>query len=308
GVFGDHCVVRLFSPLRTAAGGVLLNSAPYDVKLRKIPEGLRERLLVLPEADDATRVLTQTEFAGQEGVSWARLAVLTSLEEKRLDKAVQSLAREHKIYCFHKDSRSYVCASALETWKGLFLERAAQFHRQNPLQKGMARGWLFSGVAPAVPSQMGMFVLNQLLREEKLVAEGDILRLAGFAVELQVGEEELARNILEAHRAAPMTPPLLRHVLEAQHVTEKQALPVLGMLRQRGDLVKISEDLYYDAQTMEKIKQDVRGWFEEHSDMTPTDLKELTGLSRKYIIPLLEYFDNSHFTIRVGNERRLRRA
>ena len=80
------------------------------------------------------------------------------------------------------------------------------------------------------------------------------------------------------------------------------------MLVQKGELVKAGEDLYYDAGTMEDIKDRVRSWFGGHSDMTPADLKEITGLTRKYVIPLLEYFDNSHFTMRVGNERRLRRV
>ncbi len=307
-VLGDHCVVRMFSPLRTAAGGIVLNAVPYSCKLRKISEELRARLLDLPDAPDAERVRTQVDFCGREGVSWARLAALTCLEEKRMDRACQALTREHAIYCFHKDSRSYVSAEALDVWKDLFLRRAAEFHRQHPLQKGMARGWLFTGVEPAVSLPMGMFVLNQLLREEKVVADGDILRLAGFEVEMQVDEEDLSRRILAAHRADPMTPPMLRHFLETEKLEGKQVLPVFKMLVQKGELVKVNEDLYYDSGMMGDIKERVRGWFENHSDMTPADLKELTGLSRKYIIPLLEYFDNSHFTIRVGNERKLRRV
>ena len=307
-VLGDHCVVRMFSPLRTAAGGIVLNAVPYSCKLRRISEEMRRRLLALPDATDAERVLTQVAFAGQDGVNWAKLAVLTCLEEKRMDKACQELTREHKIYCFHKDTRSFVSAEALEAWKSLFLQRAAAFHSRHPLEKGMSRGWLFSGVEPEISMPMGMFVLNQLLREEKIVADGDILRLAGFAVEMQVDEEELSRRILAAHRAEPMSPPMLRHFLEAENLTEKQVLPVLKMLVQKGELVKAGEDLYYDAGTMEDIKDRVRSWFGGHSDMTPADLKEITGLTRKYVIPLLEYFDNSHFTMRVGNERRLRRV
>ncbi len=307
-VLGDHCVVRMFSPLRTAAGGIVLNAAPYSVKLRKIPAEMRSRLLALPDASDDERVLTQVEFAGQEGISSAKLAALTCLEEKRLDKACQELMREHKIFCFHKESRSYVSASAAEVWKDLFLRRASEFHRQYPLQKGMVRGWLFSGVEPSVSMQMGMFVLNQLLREEKIVADGEILRLAGFEVSVQGGDGELSARILAAHRSSPMTPPMLRHFLEAEKLTEKQTMPVFRMLVQHGELVKVGEDLYYDAAALEDIKERVRQWFGSHSDMTPVDLKEITGLTRKYIIPLLEYFDNSHFTIRVGNERRLRRV
>ncbi len=308
GIFGDHCVVRMFSPLRTTAGGIVLMPAPYAAKLKKLSVAMRDRLLQAPNAEPEERVLTQVEFCGLEGVNWEKLLALTCLEEKKLDKAIQALSRDHRVYCFHKSSRSYISADALEHWKARFLDRAAEFHSRNPLLKGMPRGYLFGGAAKGVSPQVGMFVLNQLLKEEKLAAADDMLRRSDFSVEMQVNEEELASRVLAAHRETPQTPPMLRHFLESENLTQKQVGPVLKMLQQKGELVKINNDLYYDASALAGIKNDVRAWFDTHADMTPTDLKELTGLSRKYVIPLLEYFDNSHFTFRVGNERKLSKA
>lgn len=311
GVFGDHCVIRLFSPLRTAAGAVLL--APIlphlgEGKVRKIPENLRARLMALPGADPVERVRVQSLLADTTGLRWSELEVLTCLEEKKLDKAVQELLRKRELFCFHKESRAYVCAVGLEFWKGRFLERAAEFHRRNPLLKGMSRGWLLTGVGPALPPHMALFVLNQLLRDEKLKSEGELVRLAGFNVELRLDDEDIAARILAAHRREPLTPPMLRHFLDEARLTEKEITPVLKMLVQKGELVKIHEDLYYDAATLDELKNRVRQWFSEHSDMTPGDFKIVAGLTRKYAVPLLEYFDNTHFTMRVGNERRLRKA
>ncbi|MBQ5821088.1 MAG: SelB C-terminal domain-containing protein, partial [Clostridia bacterium] len=308
GVFGDHCVVRLFSPLRTAAGGILIVPVPFTSKLRKIPEEMRARLLEAPDAEPDARVLTQVEFAGAEGVNWEKLAALTCLEEKKLDKAVQSLARQRLIFCFHKDSRSYVSANALEFWKRRFMVRASEFHAQNPLLQGMARGWLLTGVASNLSQQMGLFVLSQLVKDGALVAEADLYRRADFTVQVFGSDEELAELILKAHRETPRTPPMMRHFLEAEKLTAKQVAPVIKMLLQKGELVKINDDLYYDASTLEDIKNAVRVWFDSNTDLTPVQFKDVAGLTRKHAMPLLEYFDNSHFTVRIGNERKLRRA
>lgn len=314
GVFGDHCVVRLFSPLRTAAGAVVVApilprlSNSGEGKLRKIPEDLRARLLALPGADPVERVRVQTLLAAGVGLRWPELAVLTCLEEKKLDKAVQELLQKRELFCFHKESRAYVCAEGLEFWKARFLERAAEFHRQNPLLKGMSRGWLLTGVAPALPPQMALFVLNQLLRDERLKTENELVRLADFSVELRLDDEDMAARILAAHRAEPLTPPMLRHFLDEAQLTEKQVAPVLKMLVQKGELVKINDDLYYDRAALDELKDRVRAWFADHSDMAPGDFKAVAGLTRKYAVPLLEYFDNTRFTMRVGNERRLRKA
>ena len=90
-------------------------------------------------------------------------------------------------------------------------------------------------------------------------------------------------------------------------VTLKEAAPVLRLLQQEGALVKVSEGLWYDAAAVEDLKKRTRAWFESHDDLTPGDFKEVTGgLTRKYLIPLLEYFDRERFTMRVGDRRQLR--
>ena len=88
---------------------------------------------------------------------------------------------------------------------------------------------------------------------------------------------------------------------------EVRRTPVLRLLQQEGALVKVSEGLWYDAAAVEDLKKRTRAWFESHDDLPPGDFKEVTGgLTRKYLIPLLEYFDRERFTMRVGDRRQLR--
>jgi len=73
-----------------------------------------------------------------------------------------------------------------------------------------------------------------------------------------------------------------------------------------GDLIKINEDLCFARGSLNKLRDDYKALLMKDGKATPASFKELTGLSRKYIIPLMEYFDVSKLTVRVGDHRLLR--
>ncbi len=308
GVFGDRCVVRAFSPLRTVAGGSVLIPLDSAPRRRDISPEMRETLLALPDrsgqAGEEDRLVTQLELTGPHGATQAALSVLTNLENKRLEKLVQTLSGKGRIACYDKESRAWIAAAALQKLSDAALARAAEFHRREPLKPGMAKGVLM----PAqVPPKLAHFVLEKLLRSGALTAEGELLRLADHRISLASDQSALREKLVEAHRAAPMTPPNLKDVLEELGVTLKEAAPVLRLLQQEGTLIKVSEGLWYDSAAIEDLKKRTRVWFENHDDLTPGDFKEVTGgLTRKYLIPLLEYFDRERFTMRVGDKRQIR--
>lgn len=310
GVFGDRCVIRAFSPLRTVAGGevlIPLDSAPHR---RDLPPALQARLLDLAShanADDEILTVTQIELAGPHGTTQAALSVLTNLESRRLEKVVQSLSGKGRIACYDKDNRAWIAAPALSALMEKGLARAADFHIREPLKPGMAKGVLLSGLGRALPPKLAHFALERLLRTGSLVAEGDLIRLADHRVSLASDQSALKEALLKAHTDAPMTPPNLKDVLEALDVSPKEAAPVLKLLQTEGALVKIKEGLYFAAPAVDDLKERVRVWFRTHDDLNPGDFKELSGgLTRKYIIPLLEFFDKERFTVRVGDKRQLR--
>ncbi len=308
GVFGDRCVVRAFSPLRTVAGGSVLIPLDSAPRRRDISPEMRAKLLALPDsseqAGEEDRLVTQLELAGPHGATQAALSVLTNLENKRLEKLVQTLSGKGRIACYDKEGRAWIAAAALQKLSDAALARAAEFHRREPLKPGMAKGVLM----PAqVPPKLAHFVLEKLIRSGALAAEGELLRLADHRISLASDQSALREKLVEAHKAAPMTPPNLKDVLEELGVTLKEATPVLRLLQQEGTLIKVSEGLWYDSSAIEELKNRTRVWFETHDDLTPGDFKEVTGgLTRKYLIPLLEYFDRERFTMRVGDKRQLR--
>ena len=183
GVFGDRCVIRAFSPLRTVAGGSVLIPLDSAPRRRDMTPHMREKLLTMPDAVDQTgeedRLVTQLELAGPHGATQAALSVLTNLEARRLEKLVQTLSGKGRIACYDREGRAWIAAPALQKLSDAVLARAAEFHKREPLKPGMAKGVL---IPAQVPPRLAHFMLEKLIRSGALVAEGELLRLADHRV------------------------------------------------------------------------------------------------------------------------------
>ena len=318
GVFGDHCVIRAFSPLRAVAGGVLVH--PLALPLRRAdatPERLA-LLLGLPEASDENLTLAQISLAAdltrERAVSLAHLSVLTNLDARRLDKTLRALSEKGAVFRHDPETPACIAAHAVKELTLRCLEAAAAFHKREPLKQGMARGALMSGGEGGkggwsrdLPPRLVHFIVDRLLRSGKLVAEGEVIRLAGHSVSLASDQEQLKTALLAAYAAAGNTPPNLKDVLDSLKTDAKAASAVLGLLVNEGSLVKVKDGLYYHAPCVAALEERMRVWFRDHDDLDPAAFRDLSGgLSRKYVIALLEYFDRERVTIRVGDKRQIR--
>lgn len=323
GIFGDRCVVRAYSPLRTVAGGSVVHT--LDCPLRKSQPDFSQRFALLeslpalaaegiaasgatPTASAGSALaLAHIQLAGSAGLSFAALVVLTSLEKRRLEKILQHCGAQGAIFCFDREEKSYISAENLQILMGKCQDHAAAFHLKEKLKPSMARGVLAAGWGRNLSPKLVHFVVERCLKAGILVAEGDGLRLASHSVALGDDQSSLKEKILAAHVTAGLTPPNMKDVLEALQVDAKQAAPILKMLGDEKALIRVKDGLYYGAAALEDIKSRVRDWFTTHDDLDPTALKEiLDGLSRKYLIALLEYFDRERLTVRVGDKRQLR--
>ncbi len=309
GVYGDRCVVRSFSPLRTVAGGKLLHPIAQPLR-KKNPRyhTMLEALGALGAASPQERICLHTAIAAEAGISFRELCIVTDIESKTLDKELALLGGKQEVACFDKEGRVYVAGSIAEELSQGALAFVEHYHRKEPLKPGIARGAFVSGWGRGLAPKLVHFVVERLLRQGALVAEGDVVRLAGHTVSLAADQEGLRAALLDAYTQGGITPPNLKEVLETLQVDIKGAAPVLRLMESAGELVKVKDGMYFSADAMDSLVAMVRGYFATHTDMGPTEFREISGLSRKYLIPLLEYFDKARITLRVGDMRKLRGA
>lgn len=304
GVWGDRIVLRSFSPLRAFAGGRLIGPSGHRVKRFSEDVELLKRLA----SDKPEEVAAaQLELAGPKGVAFAELLTMTNLETKGLEKTLGVLGGQQRAALFDKETRRYAGGEMAERLSSELVEFLAAYHRRESMKPGVRRGELASSWGRDLPPKLMHFLVERLLKKGEIVAEQEIVRLKDHKVSLASDQEKVRETILSAYTGGGVTPPNLKDVLEQLGMDAKQAGPVLRLLQDQEELVRIKDDMYYHAPALSGIREAIVGFFADRDEMSAPDFKELTGLSRKYLIPVLEYFDKEKLTVRVGDVRRLRK-
>ncbi len=313
GVANDPFVVRAFSPLRTVAGGVIVHPLGSGL-LRKDPR-FAERLQQLsslpslsPDQDE-TKILILLSLSGSRGLTFTELTVLADIESKRLEKLLQQLGAKGQAHCFDREARAYIDEASLASLAEACLSAAADLHKKDPLKSAFARAALASGWSAHCPPKLTHAVFERLLKTNRLVPEGDGLRLPDHRVTLAADQSGFKAALLKIYSEAGPTPPNLPEALESLAVSAKEAAPMLQLLVSSNELVKVSEILYFTPPAVAALKQALLDWFRTHETLDLAEFKTISGnLSRKYLVPLLEYFDKERLTMRVGEARRLRKT
>jgi selenocysteine-specific elongation factor len=291
---GDRFIIRKFSPVITIGGGVVVESttppkirdaSAYAAYLASLagesrPDALRARIVL----------------AGARGLSFVEAVARTGWTADQLAKTALNLAEISRV-------NDYLIAnSALETLRQNLIAALDSFHRQNPLVPGMSREELRSHFPDASP---GIFthVLDDELREKKIELSADLVSLSGRGVALKDEEAESQKLIENAFASAGLKVPALKDVLAGLKVDKVRSQKIVTLLLRDKVLIKISEDLVFHRDSLADLRKRMAAQKTQSSKIDVARFKDLTGVSRKYAIPLLEYLDREHVTRRVGDER-----
>lgn len=304
GIYGDRVVLRSFSPLRTIAGGSIIN--PAGRKLKRFSEDVK-KIENLIGAEPESLILTQLELSGSQGLSFAEISILTNLASKPLEKMLQSLGGKQTIFLFDKDLRQFIHGKFYDEISSEFIAYLKNFHDLNPMKIGVTRSEAASSWGKNIPFKLLHFVVEKLIKQNDIISENDLLRLPEHRVSLASDQHELREKLFEIYDQGSLTPPNLKDVMDSLSITFKEASPVFKLLQDEGMIVRIKEDMYFSAKAVDDLKVKLKEYFAANEELGPQDFKELVGLSRKYSIPLLEYMDREKFTIRVGDKRVLRK-
>lgn len=307
----DRYVVRSYSPIRTIGGGTILNNAPPKRK-RTTPADREknQRIFTLyTEGTDIERLQLFLEEAGPKGLTQQQLSTRLGVFGNRLKKLLQLPVSSGEIVVVDSERQWMVAGSVVGNLAAKILDILKQYHRENPLKSGLAREELRSGLRPPVDPKLFQYVINSLVKRNTIVQDQAELRLADFKVTLQVDEQDMKDRILKVYLDSGLTPPNLQEVIGSLvDFPEKQILQVLNLLLQEKKLIKVTESLYFESSSIEELGRKVSSYIQQHGEIDAPRFKDLTGLTRKYSIPLLEYLDKIKLTIRIGDKRVLRKG
>ncbi len=306
-VKGDHYVVRSYSPVRTVGGGQILN--PIPPKHKRFNAGIILALKNVLTSDPETLIGVHIDAAGHAGTCFADLRLMTNLTDKQLESSLQAMMSARTIIQVDKETRSFVHKKSFEALVQEATSHLRAYHKAFPLKSGMLKEELKSKFPAETDVRLFNLVLNQMIRDGAIVQEEKTVRLASHKVSLAGDEATLRKQMFKIYRDSGLQPPFFRDVAGMLKSDPGAAKDVLNLLIEEGLIVRTKDDLFFHAEAIADLKQRMVKFFETNADMTPAHFKDMTGgASRKFLIPLLEYFDSKNVTLRVGDVRKLRKA
>jgi selenocysteine-specific elongation factor len=301
----DHYVIRSYSPVRTLGGGRILDPIPAKHKRFK-PEIIAD-LSALADADEETLILLHAKNAGYGEISHDDLPVVTNMTGKQLDKVLQSALSRRVLIQTDKENRRYIHKNTADAFASKVLALLADYHQKFPLKDGMPKGELKSKFPPVLTDKLFNHLLGALVKSEAVAVTENIIRLSAHKVTLKADQSEIKEKIIKTYREAGLQPPYFKELTETLRLPPGESKNVLMLLVKEGAIIKVKEDLFFHAEVIDALKQRLTDFLKGGGEITTPQFKEMTGASRKYTIPLLEYFDDSNLTIRIGDIRRLRK-
>jgi selenocysteine-specific elongation factor len=194
-----------------------------------------------------------------------------------------------------------VSAAAFAALTSSLTALLADFHEKNPLVAGIGKEELRDRLR--LSDEIFKAVIDELVREQRLSLAGELVRLPGRGVVMKDEESESKKIIEQAFASAGLEVPSLKEVLASLKVDHLRAQKIMTLLLREKLLVKISDDLVFHQSALTDLRKKISALKSTSPKIDVARFKDLTGVSRKYAIPLLEYLDRERVTRRVGDER-----
>lgn len=302
--YGDRFVIRSYSPVHVIGGGVVLRAHPKRTTTvtqadRTLLDALRSgngAKAVQAAFDTAEFPATPADIAHATGLSLAQTAdELEALAERGTAEKLPGAAGANIRFATKR---------MLQKLSGAIENALLRFHSANPAATGMSKEALRQACMSRCAPDAFDAVLARAYAEGKAVADGGMISHPQAGAGARKLEEGNAEKLAELLAAAGPKPPTVADLLKQADLAPKQGYKALGLLEKQGQAIKASEEFYFDAAALDALEHAVRAAL-ANGPASAADLKDAMGLSRKHAIPVLEHFDDTGVTRRVGDAREL---
>ena len=301
----DRFVLRSYSPADTIGGGKVLN--PFAAKHRRKEIELTTQLLRSLMGDErAIKLASFVQFSGKHGVRMSDLAAMTGWTNEVLAQASAEAVKQGALV---ESGGVYVSQESFEQLSNEVVGELERHHKREPLARGMVRETLREKLfAHSLPELFGA-VIARLEAGGQVVSEKDVIRSSGHRVDLTDQDSKLSDQIEKAYREAGVEAPSLDEAMARAGIAAAQrvqARKIVQLLLDSKKLVRVQGEMFMHTEVINDLSTKLRDYGAAHEPDRLIDVptfKTLAGVSRKYAIPLLEYFDREQVTRRAGDKR-----
>ncbi len=305
---GDHFIIRSYSPTITIGGGKIVDAQPHKHRLREGAQ-IVAQLEKLSAADEAERIALLVEMAGERGMNYAEIAARSGSPDDVIKRAAGAMAKSRRVVAASNNPLLLVARAAFEDLAKQVRTLLKAFHSRSPLESGMGREEMREKIFAHLPPEIFRAVIAHLTERNEVVAEKDLLRLGSHRVALSAEEQAAKDRLVELFARAALQPMSLEEAIAMAGpqfgIDANRAQRFAQMLINSGELIRVA-DLVFHRSALDGLRETLQKFKAERGPKLDVGaFKDLTGVSRKYAIPLLEYLDRQRVTRRVGDAREI---
>ena len=299
---GDHFILRDETARRTLAGGIIIH--PWANRHKRGESQLRNHLDALLSGDTAVLTEAYIESSAAFALPIEAIYQFLNVREEQIRDAIERMKNLRLLSA--EGEKLYSTQAKWDRLKAQVLELLKAFHADHPLIPGMDMEELRGKLVYALSPKIFRLITETLINEKLIAREENLLRLASHRLQLGGQEKTLMDKIKKLLGEQPLAPPDLKEIEKQAGVPRNRLNEVIRLLEREGAVVRITTDMYFLTSSVEQLRQTLRRYLTDKGEMTAASFRDLIGSSRKYTIPLLEFFDRDGLTIRIGDIRRLK--
>jgi selenocysteine-specific elongation factor len=299
----DRFVIRGSGVIQTLGGGVVLDAHPTKHK-RNAPSVI-EDLSILREGNQDQAIAQHISRSGMGGIACEDLLKRVATSSSEVQRVIRKMIDKGEALLIDPDKMKVIDIRFYHRLREMALAQLKEFHQRSPMKSGLAKEELRTKLPMELDVKLFQILLNGLIQSKQILLEKDKLRLPTHQIS-SMDEKGLIKRVEEAVLKAGLQSPSAKELSEIWSEKEEGIQAVFEHLVHEGVLVKIKGGIYIHRAPFEHLKEELISYLKKNKEITTPQFKEMTNASRKYAIPLIEYFDQIKLTIRLGEKRVLR--
>jgi selenocysteine-specific elongation factor len=298
---GDRFIIRQYSPMVTIGGGRILDAAP--AKHRRTDPMFIERLRFYRDGSVDEQLLAVIEEAGLKTMELSELSARRGLVPARVRERVVGFVKDGRVRLLTENPLVVISAKAFDQAAQAAASMVNRFHDTNPLVPGIGREELKARLFSDATNLLFQSILDKLVADKRVVLAQDLIHAFGRRVTLKADEEKMRDQLSDRFKSLGLQVPTPDDLITNLKLDRNTARKIIQLMLKENALVKISEEMLIHRAAMDKLVADVKAFKSKNPKIGVSEFKDLTGVSRKFAIPLLEYLDRQRVTRRVGDAR-----
>ena len=293
---GDKFIIRSFSPVITIGGGEVM-----EVLIEEKWKIVKEKLQNLYDSPKSDQLIHLVQEEGAKPFTPEKLQYRIGISKEQINAIVEE--KEELFWLTHKQGKWLLTQNQWNELKNSIHNFLKKYHAKNPLNAGAQKEEIRQHLN--CENSILEALLQSMLDDKSISQKGELFLNPNFSITLSSEDDSLQNSILNQLDQEGFTSSTLAQLSLKTGNSKEKLMQVLNVAEQQGKLLRIDGKLMFTQKNFIILREKVNQFFSNHPEMSVSEFKELAHTSRKYAVPLLEYFDKKKITYREGNIRKL---